>query len=178
IFELRDISFLASPTVLLNDVCINRCAILLQMDISNLTVATFSTHDLPRIHYNATDNMLWCNSSWTHYWEKDVWVLPIYRASDVDHWVLCVIHLSRKELHLFDSLAECKPWKHDVKDIMKFICRLLIVACYHNKEVYIDLDGWVTQPLTVTLQTNGYDCSVWILANIIAVLHRQQITGL
>lgn len=85
------------------------------MDISNPTVATFSTHDLPRIRYNATDDMLWRNSSWTRYWEKDVWVLPIHRASNVGHWVLCVIYLSRKELHLFDSLAERKPWKHDVK---------------------------------------------------------------
>lgn len=84
------------------------------MDISNPTVATFSTHDVPRIHYNATDNMLWRNSSWMHYWEKDVWVLPIHRALNVSHWVLCIIYLSRKELHLFDSLAKCKPWKHDV----------------------------------------------------------------
>ncbi|KAG1853791.1 hypothetical protein C8R48DRAFT_776949 [Suillus tomentosus] len=179
IFEPRDISFLASPTALLNDVCINGCAILLQMAISNPTVATFSTHDLPRIRYNATDNMLWRNSSWTRYWEKDVWVLPIHRASNIGHWVLCVIYLSRKELHLFDSLAERKPWKHDVKDIMKFICRLLIVARYHNKEVHIDLDGWVARPLTIkALQTNGYDCGVWILANIIAVLRGRQITGL
>lgn len=33
---------------------------------------------------------------------------------------------------------------------MKFICRLLIVARYHNKEVHIDLDGWVARPLTVS----------------------------
>lgn len=115
IFEPRDISFLASPTAFLNDICINGCAILLQMDISNPTMAIFSTHNLPRIRYNATDDMLWRNTSWTHYWEKDVWVLPIHRPSNVGHWVLCVIYLSRKELHLFDSLAERKPWRHDVK---------------------------------------------------------------
>jgi Ulp1 family protease len=85
------------------------------MDISNPTVAIFSTHDLPRIRYNAIDDMLWRNTSWTRYWEKDVWVLPIHRPSNVGHWVLCVIYFSRKELHLFDSLAEWKPWRHDVK---------------------------------------------------------------
>lgn len=115
VFEPRDISFLTRPTAFLNDVCINGCAILLQMDMPNPTVAIFSTHDLPRIRYNAADDILWRNTFWTRYWEKDVWVLPIHRPANAGHWVVCVIYLSRKELHLFDSLAERKPWKHDVK---------------------------------------------------------------
>lgn len=114
-FEPRDISFLASPTAFLNDVCINGCAVLLQMDMPNSDVAIFSTFDLPRIRYHATDDMLWRNTRWTCYWEKDVWVLPIHRPAHVGHWVVCVIYLSTKELRLFDSLAERKPWKHDVK---------------------------------------------------------------
>jgi hypothetical protein len=85
------------------------------MDMPNPTVAVFSTFDLPRIRYNAADDMLWRNTSWMRYWEKDVWVLPIHRPSGVGHWVVCIIYLSRKELHLFDSLAERKPWKQDVK---------------------------------------------------------------
>ncbi|KAG2077762.1 hypothetical protein BDR04DRAFT_999063 [Suillus decipiens] len=81
----------------------------------NPAVAVFSTYDLPRIHYNAADDILWRNTLWTHYWEKDVWVLPIHRPSNISHWVVCIIYLSRNELHLFDSLAEQKPWKQDVK---------------------------------------------------------------
>ncbi|KAG1758574.1 hypothetical protein EDD22DRAFT_981359 [Suillus occidentalis] len=100
---------------LLSNVCANVVWHTPEMDISNPTMAIFSIHDLPRIRYNVTDNMLWCNTSWTHYWEKDVWVLPIHRLSNVGHWVLCVIYLSRKELHLFNSLAEQKPWRHNVK---------------------------------------------------------------
>ncbi|KAG2739058.1 hypothetical protein P692DRAFT_20756820 [Suillus brevipes Sb2] len=179
VFEPRDISFLTRPTAFLNDVCINGCAILLQMDTPNPTVAIFSTHDLPRIRYNAADDILWCNTSWTRYWEKDVWVLPIHRPANAGHWVVCIIYLSRKELHLFDSLAERKPWKHDVKDIMKLVCRLLMIARQREKEVHVNLDGWVARPLTVkSLQTNGYDCGVWILAAMIAVLRGRHITRL
>ncbi|KAG2139317.1 hypothetical protein DEU56DRAFT_735682 [Suillus clintonianus] len=179
VFEPRDISFLASPTAYLNDVCINGCAVLLQIDIPNPTVAIFSTHDLPRIRYNAADDILWRNTSWTRYWEKDVWVIPIHRPTSVGHWVVCIIYLSRKEIHLFDSLAERKPWKHDLKDIMKLVCRLLAIAHQRNKQVHIDLDGWVARPLTIKpLQTNGYDCGVWILAAMIAVLHGRHITRL
>ncbi|KAG1879476.1 hypothetical protein C8R48DRAFT_767734 [Suillus tomentosus] len=178
-FEPRDISFLASPTAFLNDVCINGCAVLLQMDMPNSDVAIFSTFDLPRIRYHATDDMLWRNTRWTCYWEKDVWVLPIHRPAHVGHWVVCVIYLSTKELRLFDSLAERKPWKHDVKDIMKLVCRLLMVARQRGKEVHIDLDGWVARPLNLKpYQTNGYDCGVWILAAMIAVLRGHHITGL
>ncbi|KAG2125734.1 hypothetical protein DEU56DRAFT_873029 [Suillus clintonianus] len=179
VFEPRDIGFLARPTAFLNDVCINGCAVLLQKDMPNSAVAVFSTYDLPRIRYNAADDRLWRNTSWTRYWEKDVWVLPIHRPSDVGHWVVCIIYLSRKELHLFDSLAERRPWKQDVKDVMKFVCRLLMVARQRDKNVHIDMDGWVARPLTLKpLQTNGYDCGVWVLATIIAVLRGRQLTQL
>ncbi|KIM60110.1 hypothetical protein SCLCIDRAFT_74981, partial [Scleroderma citrinum Foug A] len=77
--------------------------------------AILSTHDLPRIHYNVTDNVLWRNTSWTRYWEKDVWILPIHRLSCVGHWVVCIIDFSSKRLLLFDSLAECKSWKKDIQ---------------------------------------------------------------
>ncbi|KAG0697549.1 hypothetical protein DFH29DRAFT_1003608 [Suillus ampliporus] len=76
VFEPRDIGFLAHLTAFLNDVCINGCAVLLQKDMPNPAVAVFSTYDLPRIRYNAADDMLWRNTSWMRYWEKDVWVLP------------------------------------------------------------------------------------------------------
>jgi hypothetical protein len=77
--------------------------------------AILSTHDLPRIRYNAPDDALWRNMSWTCYWAKEVWILPIHRPSNVGHWVLCVVHLRSKELHLFDSFAEQKAWKVDIK---------------------------------------------------------------
>ncbi|KAG2136082.1 uncharacterized protein EDB93DRAFT_1242431 [Suillus bovinus] len=126
--ELKDITLLTSPTALLNDTCINGCTILLFSELKSVATShctLLTTHNLPRIQYNASDNILWCN--------KDVWILPIHRPSNIGHWVLCIIRFSSKELHLFDSLAEKKTWKTDVK-------------------------------------TNGYDCGVWVLAAIAAVL--------
>jgi Ulp1 family protease len=120
IFEPKDIKILASPTALLNDSLINGCAVLLYLDSLQASPAVqqyaiLSTHDLPRIRYNASDDMLWCNISRTKYWAKDVWIIPIHRPSGVGHWVLCIVHLQSKELHLFDSFAEQRPWKSEVK---------------------------------------------------------------
>lgn len=74
-----------------------------------------STHDLPRIRYNAPDDVIWRHTSWVRYWEKDIWVLPIHRPSGIGHWVLCIIQLSTKELYLFDSMGDRTPWQSDVK---------------------------------------------------------------
>ncbi|KAG0695531.1 hypothetical protein DFH29DRAFT_879985 [Suillus ampliporus] len=152
IFDPKDIKLLCSPTACLNDVCINSCAALLYSELKTPTLSCtiFSTHDLPHIRYNAPDDMVWWNVSWTCYWEKDVWVLPIHRPSDsIGHWVICVIHVFNEELHLFDSLAEKKPWKTDVKDIMRLIARLFAVANKHGHHILTDLLGWVARPLNI-----------------------------
>ncbi|KAG1745519.1 uncharacterized protein EDB91DRAFT_1236381 [Suillus paluster] len=169
----EDIVLLASPIALLNDSCINGCMVLLYSEVVQLSptvkqYALFSTHDLPRIQYNTPDDVLWRNMSWTCYWAKEVWILPIHRPSNVGHWVLCIVHLRSEELHLFDSFAERKPWKSDIKDMMKLIAHLLSIARQHNHTVCVDmdLDGWVARPL----MTNGFDCGVWVLAVIAATL--------
>ncbi|KIK11509.1 hypothetical protein PISMIDRAFT_60083, partial [Pisolithus microcarpus 441] len=73
--------------------------------------AIFSTHDLPCICFNAKDNMLWHNLSWTQFWEKSIWILLIHHSLPVGHWVLCTIDFRSWQLFLFNSLAEQKPWK-------------------------------------------------------------------
>ncbi|KAG2092828.1 uncharacterized protein F5147DRAFT_821605 [Suillus discolor] len=194
VFEPKDIALLASQTALLNDTCINGCAMLLYLEAVQLSrmveqFAILSTHDLLRIRYNAPHDVLWQNMSWTRYWAKEVWILPIHRPSHVGHWVLCVVHLRSKELHLFDSFVERKPWKVNIKvpwtkliqDIMKLIARLLGIARQHNHMVHvnIDFDGWVAHPLiTEVVQTNGFDCGVWVLAVIAATLHGYHCMGL
>lgn len=182
IFEPKDIALLASPTACLNDTCINGCAVLLFSKLKSVVTgrcALLTSHDLPRIRYNASDDILWRNVSYTRYWEKDIWILPIHRPSNIGHWVLCVVRLSSKELHLFDSLAEKKPWKNDVKDVMKLIARLLAIARQRRHHVATELDGWTARPLKITpVQTNSYDCGVWVLGSIAAVLRGHHVTGL
>ncbi|KAG2125361.1 uncharacterized protein EDB93DRAFT_1244054 [Suillus bovinus] len=181
VFEPKDIGILASPTALLNDTLINGCAALLYSESLQVSPAVeqyaiLSTHDLPCIRYNASDDRLWRNISWTGYWAKDVWIIPIHRPSIVGHWVLCIVHLQSKEIHLFDSFAEQRPWKSDVKDIMKLIVRLFNIARQHDRafRVNIDFDGWIARPLI----TNGYDCGVWVLAMIAATLRGCHSTAL
>lgn len=129
-FELKDIALLASPTACLNDTCINRCTVLLFSKLKSVVTGhctLLTSYDLPRIRYNASDDILWRNISYTCYWEKDIWILPIHRPSNIGHWVLCVIRFSSKELHLFDSLAEKKPWKNDIK-VSLLMSRILCEA--------------------------------------------------
>ena len=126
-FEPEDVVILANPTACLNDVCINGCIPLLFSSIkppNSQRFAVFSTYDLPRIHYGASDDSLWKGTRHTTFWTKDIWIIPIHRPSPVGHWVLCIALLSRRELRLFDSLAEEKPWRADVQ-----VC---ILACAHN----------------------------------------------
>ena len=117
-FEADDYECLASPTARLNDICINGCLALLysqSLSMNAAQCAILSTHDLPRVRHHADDNVLWRNVSWTHYWEKRTWILPIHRPSPVGHWVVCIIKFPSKQLFLFDSLAEQRPWKRDIK---------------------------------------------------------------
>ena len=116
-FSPSDASILASPNARLNDTCINGCAALMYSAFlpSSSPCAILSTHDLPRIRFHADDDLLWRNISWTRFWEKPIWILPIHRPLPVGHWVLCTINLRSRQLFLFDSLAEQKPWKKDIK---------------------------------------------------------------
>ncbi|KAG1859382.1 hypothetical protein DFJ58DRAFT_840241 [Suillus subalutaceus] len=181
-FDPKEIGILSSPTACLNDTCINNCTILLwcsQLNTSAARCAILSTHDLPRIRYNAPDDNIWRHTMWIRYWEKDIWVLPIHRPSGIGHWVMCVIQLSTKELYLFDSMGDRTPWQSDVKDIMRLIARFLAVVRQHGHHVHIDLAGWVARPLnTKRLQNNDFDCGVWVLAAIFAVIRGSRVTGL
>ncbi|KAH7905365.1 hypothetical protein BJ138DRAFT_1138299 [Hygrophoropsis aurantiaca] len=180
IFDTRDLAILTSPTARLNDTCINGGAALLYSHFLSPQAeqcAILSTHDLPRIRYGASDDDLWRNSSWTSYWTKDIWIIPIHRPLPVGHWVLCTVYLVKRELYLFDSFAEEQPWRNDIKDIMMLISRLLAIAQKHHGVIWRDMSGWIARPVQPT-QTNGFDCGVWVLAAITSVLRGFEATGM
>jgi len=116
-FLPSDTNILVSPQARLNDACINGCAAFLYSAFlpAAASCAVLSTHDLSRIRYNADDDTLWRNVSWTCFWEKPIWVLPVHRSFPVGHWVLCMIYFPSRRLLLFDSLAEQQPWRKDIK---------------------------------------------------------------
>lgn len=107
---------------LLNDVCINGSAALLQHFFSSMAdysvaatqCAIFSTHDMSRVQYKVSDPDLWRSIKSTTYWTKDIWILPIHRPHD-RHWVLAVIYLQSQEVHLFDSFVGQRQWQIDIE---------------------------------------------------------------
>ncbi|KNZ77929.1 hypothetical protein J132_03206 [Termitomyces sp. J132] len=125
---------LALPTAWLNDVCINGIAALLMYEFSQATritseysrqCALFSTFDLLMMHYNASDDKLWQQTWSTEYWNKSVWILPIYWPQS-KHWVMCTILPLKGEIHLFDSFAEQLAWSNEVQ--VCFTLKLLVAA--------------------------------------------------
>lgn len=121
-FEQKELQMLDSGLALLNDICLNGLAAVLQglfkWDPNRghyaHQVAIFSTYDLNRIRYQAPDTELWRNTCRAEYWSKETWILPIHRQSE-RHWVLAVIYPKRREIHLFDSLARNSSWSRDIK---------------------------------------------------------------
>ncbi|KAG9316189.1 hypothetical protein JVU11DRAFT_2213 [Chiua virens] len=182
-FQVRDIKILQSPTECLNDICINGCIPLLFSSIKPSNAhqfAIFSTHDLIRIWYNASDDCLWRVMKHNSFWCKDIWIILIHRSDAGGHWVLCVAHLRRKELLLFDSLGERRRWRANVQDVMKLLARLQHIAHWHDHAMHADVSAeWIAHPLVVkTLQTNGYDCGVWVLATVAATIRGFDVTSL
>lgn len=62
---------------------------------------------------------------------------------------------------------------------MKLIVRLTVIARANGCSMPQDsFNGWTANPLMVKpVQTNGYDCGVWTLAGIWAVLRGYDVTS-
>lgn len=187
-FELREIEIMSSRTALLNNVCLNGIAKLLldrfasPVDTawqSSRRCALFDTYHLPMARYKATDDNLWRRTQDTEYWTKDTWIIPIHRPLTT-HWVLCIVSLRTRELRLYDSFAQAAPWKREIKEIMLFVTRLVILANRKNCPLHVVTEeGWTATPVSVqSTQTNGFDCGLWVLATIAAVLRGYDATGL
>ncbi|KAI9453747.1 hypothetical protein HD554DRAFT_2199295 [Boletus coccyginus] len=182
-FGPRELVMLADPTARLNDWCINGCIPLLLSVIQPVHAPQFavlSTYELPRIQRDIPDHELWRVTSQTRFWTKERWIIPIHRPAPENHWVLCIADFSRRELRLFDSLTQQKLWESVVPDVMRLITRLLTIAKRkHPTDIQLDYRPWVAYPTTsLPRQTNSYDCGVWILATVAAVIQGFDATGL
>lgn len=62
---------------------------------------------------------------------------------------------------------------------MNLIARLLSIAHQRRGSHIVDLKGWVARPLSINpLQTNSYDCGLWVLAALAAVLRGAHRPGM
>ena len=135
LFDEEDIRHFETPPSLLNDVCINSTAALLQHtwscpgeyhEVDSRHCAIFSTFDLHMARYNCPLSEIWRRTSHLEFWHKDIWLLPIHRPRPAGHWVLAVILVSSGKIFLYDSFAEPAPWKHEIgvrHSYSQFICR-------------------------------------------------------
>ncbi|KAJ7828174.1 hypothetical protein B0H13DRAFT_2437996 [Mycena leptocephala] len=138
--------------------------------------ALFSTYDFPCAHYKGSDPDLWRLVSPTQYWEKPLWLIPIHRPEE-EHWVLVVVVIPTQELFFFDSLASRGGWRKDLRDVMVLVTRLVALSNRNQHPLHVSTEDpserWVAHPLFTVghpRQTNGYDCGLWVLCMMAAIM--------
>ncbi|KAF8178009.1 hypothetical protein BJ912DRAFT_856565, partial [Pholiota molesta] len=180
-----ELQILNTKDALLDDICINGLSTFLHElftrdphhHASASRCAIFSTYELIRIRYKAPDVELWKSTYRHNFWTKDIWIVPIHRRSEC-HWVLAIVYLQRREVHLFDSLAGRASWNRDVQSVSVFISRLIQLANQHGHPMPIATTDWVARPVLMeAIQTNGHDCGLWVLLWITAVLRGYGTAG-
>ncbi|KAJ6505166.1 hypothetical protein C8R45DRAFT_817754 [Mycena sanguinolenta] len=120
--------------------------------------AVLSTYDVHRVRYKADDVVLWDHLCPTQYWDKPLWLIPIHRAGE-EHWVFVVVVVRDQKLFFFDSLAQQGGWRRDLRDVMILVTRMVVLANRHHHRLH-------NEPR----QSNGYDCGVWVVCMIGAIL--------
>ncbi|KAG6839934.1 hypothetical protein C0991_010226 [Blastosporella zonata] len=100
-----------------------------------------------------------------------IWELPPNYREDLP---------STRELLLFDSFAARDPWVDEIKDLHRLIEKLVINANRHGHPLHVVTEeGWTARPVLLhSSQSNGYDCGLWVLATISAVLCGYHSSGL
>ncbi|KAJ7890404.1 hypothetical protein B0H13DRAFT_2341035 [Mycena leptocephala] len=138
--------------------------------------AILSTYDLPCVRYKGSDPDLWHRVAPTQYWEKPLWLIPIHRPQE-EHWVLVVVVVPTRELFFFDSMASRRGWRQDLREVMVLITRLVVLANRNHHPLHVSTtdpsERWAAHPLFTVghpRQTNGYDCGLWVLCMMAAIM--------
>ncbi|KAK0227895.1 hypothetical protein IW262DRAFT_1347717 [Armillaria fumosa] len=179
VFDANALSRLYTPTGFLNDDAINRCVALLAEASPTSQAIVFSTYNVMAMRNGASPDTLWRQTRKLQFWKSTEWIIPIHREHQV-HWTVATVNWTTKSVELFDSLADRRESARDIQDVLRFID--IITTCA-GKEAHqppgCDTTPWkVKQLLKEPVQHNGYDCGVWILAQIHARLHGQEQMGI
>ncbi|EFI28012.1 hypothetical protein CC1G_14504 [Coprinopsis cinerea okayama7 len=177
------LDIMASPGAMLDEVCINSGAALLQHLFSDPQYPTaaysdhcalFSSFDLLAVRSQCSLLYTWDQTKHTEFWRKPLWILPINRRHP-DHWVVCAIYPAHRRILLFDSLATKQPW-----DILAFLDQLVLAAGVHQLEIGVSVgQHWEINPTTIRrIQEDGTSGGVWVLAQVAAILRGFHTTPL
>ncbi|KAJ7580115.1 hypothetical protein C8J56DRAFT_795492 [Mycena floridula] len=181
-FEPREIKILLRSQARLTSGCMNGLAAIMKQLIHTSAAADsalFSTF-VPPLSAHCDDNTLWNNVKATSYWSKSYWIFPLHRIRQ-EHWVLILAVPQHRSFHVFDSFAgNANSWKSDLAQMRATIHRLGLLAGQHGFPLALDpADTWAASPLsTLAVQTNGYDCGLWVLSVIAAILRESHTSGL
>lgn len=110
-FSASDIARLADDQGLLNDVCINDCALLLSFQYPSSSTI-FSTYAITHIHHHNVDGLTRLLSRNSSYATSGRWILPIHHPG---HWTLLIADIPTRSLYQFDSQASLDTWKSDTQ---------------------------------------------------------------
>ncbi|TFK51476.1 hypothetical protein OE88DRAFT_1644929 [Heliocybe sulcata] len=121
-FSPKDIARIHNSRSPLNDECVNGCAALLFTDLvprNDLQhIVVFSTLLMTWIQDKVSDERLWWNVRHYQYWERGIWVIPIFRPNlqgGIGHWTLAIVNHVFHYIFHFDSLASEDVWHDDTK---------------------------------------------------------------
>ncbi|KAK0244954.1 hypothetical protein EDD85DRAFT_963291 [Armillaria nabsnona] len=179
VFDAGTLCRLYTPTALLNDDAINGCAALLFDAFPSPRAILFSTYDLVALRNKSDMETLWRYTRSLKFWTYEQWIIPIHRPYQV-HWTLATVNVATKTLDLFDSLADQDESEHDIHDVLSFIEAIATCARQRGYDIpaFNTPNVWnVTTLITEPIQHNGYDCGVWVLSQIHALLQGYRRTA-
>ncbi|TDL19236.1 hypothetical protein BD410DRAFT_900284 [Rickenella mellea] len=179
IFEPETLRRLAGPTAWLNDEVINGCSTILQSMFPRPSTVIFSTFIFPLFRTGA--KTLWKHVRHACYWDNNVWIIPVHREAEY-HWVIATVYIDLRVIDFFDSFGEEEGMRRDSEDIARFADHLMRLASDFGAHVedHVDADRpWTVRSLvSEPRQHNSYECGVWVLAHVAAVLRGCSTTGL
>ncbi|KAJ8094200.1 hypothetical protein PM082_023409 [Marasmius tenuissimus] len=172
-FDVRELDILDRPRARLNEDCVNGSALVLQETFGSGDCAVLSTFTIPSILRTSS----WTDETWritrhSGYWTKQTWLIPIHSRT-MEHWALAIVNADTRQLLLFDSFASQEFLVNWLPKVQLTVSRLTDMAREHGHPVHESLDclsEWTARPLQLSaVQSNGYDCGLWVLWVMTAV---------
>ncbi|KAL0569425.1 hypothetical protein V5O48_012542 [Marasmius crinis-equi] len=162
----------------LDEDLMNGCAVLLQQSLhvpGDEECAILSSYIVPELVRKVSKTeTAWRTARRAAYWTKPVWLIPIHDKL-MEHWALAVVKVEKEEILIFDSFG-CHSFISEWLPRIHLIMRRLISMAKDHGFVspfpsLSDLASWTARPLhIVALQTNSYDCGLWVLWVMAAVI--------
>ncbi|KAJ7589300.1 hypothetical protein C8J56DRAFT_1048941 [Mycena floridula] len=98
------------------------------------------------------------------------------------HWVLYIVYVQTGKIQMFDSFGDRAALDEEAPRIVNLVRDLINFANVNGHPLLVPVESWTVEPLvnlSNVLQCNSFDCGVWVLAAMFAVLRgNETISGL